>query len=434
MENSVTAGGNGAVGPGLSETGTPRTRGWYPRAPGAPGPVPTEAQQLGRRAAQPQLAGQGREAAARRAVADLGQHLGHGVQVLRDVLRAAPSHRCPRVPGVPAVPVSPPPRVPVPSCPGVPVPPCPGVPVSRCPRPTCPGVPVSVSPVPCRYLQRGRAQERAGIGHHVRHARHVRAPHGPARPGCRSRRGDRWERQHRASASGRRGQVTSGCHMTARAGAGSGSGAAAGNAGGGRGSARPGPYRRSRPGAARPRALPAPERYRPGGVRPGGRAARFPGPGRRQRKPRGRGDGEASVPEGVRGEPVRGRPGPLRAQGLGNGGSGTGEWRGRAGERHRAPGSERGGVNGAGEVKASGGETVQNRKKRKWAKSPEVRDGTAGRGSALPERGEPAARPGLLLPRSRERHLWTGQRSGIDSPGSRSVAVVAAGEEQKLQP
>lgn len=272
------------MGPGLSETSTRETQGpgLVPAGSRCPGPVLTEAQQVGPRAAQPQLAGQGREAAARRAVADLGQHLGHGVQVLRDVLRAAPSARCPR-----------PSR-----CPSVPASRCPRPPVSRCPR---------SPPSRVRYLQRGRAQERARIGHHVRHTRHVRAPHGPARPGCRSRRGARWERQHRASASGRRGQVTSWCHMTARAGAGSGSGAAAGNSGDGRGvgasrapQALPsgGGARRGGPGAARPRALPA-----RGGTGRWGEARRegcsLPrGLGGGSGNPGGSGDGEASVPEG----------------------------------------------------------------------------------------------------------------------------------------
>lgn len=31
------------------------------------------------------------------------------------------------------------------------------------------------------YLQRGRAQERAGVGHDVRNTRHVCLPHGPPR-------------------------------------------------------------------------------------------------------------------------------------------------------------------------------------------------------------------------------------------------------------
>lgn len=105
---------------------------------------------------------------------------------------------------------------------------------------------------------------------------------------------------------------------------------------------------------------------------------------------------------------VRGRPGPLRTQGLGNGVSGTGEWgwerASEPGERPelRALSAEASG--GAGEIKASGGETVRNRKKREWAKSPDVRDGPgpAGRGSAPTERGgtgcaaraPPAAAPG----------------------------------------
>lgn len=78
-----------------------------------------------------------------------------------------------------------------------------------------PPPPPAPSPVP-RYLQRGGAEEGAGVGHDVRHARHVGAPHcaqpaavpGAMHAGRCSPRGAGRERQPRVTASGRRSQVT----------------------------------------------------------------------------------------------------------------------------------------------------------------------------------------------------------------------------------
>lgn len=137
---------------------------------------------------------------------------------------------------------------------------------------------------------------------------------------------------------------------------------------------------------------------------------------------------------------VRGRPGPLRTQGLGNGVSGTGEW---GWERESEPGSgpelralSAEASAGAGEIKASGGETVRNRKERMGKESRcEGRAGAGGTGlSTHRARGNRLRGPGSSCRGAGERQLWNGQRSGINNPGSRAVAVVAAGEEQKLQP
>lgn len=108
LAKSVTGGGGG--GEGLSRgRARPRPRPGPPPFP----PALTEPHEVGPRAAQAELVGQRGQAAAGRPVADLGQHLGHGVHAQRHILRGG---GVTRGPGPRSPPRSPPGARPAPTC------------------------------------------------------------------------------------------------------------------------------------------------------------------------------------------------------------------------------------------------------------------------------------------------------------------------------